>query len=93
MNTEIIKRLVNKHDPLHLIKMGAPDDEYQLEIGRIAVVVENNSDIRAPELATAIKNIFITTFDEHSVISHGIEVYDELARDIVQQMRGNESTH
>ncbi len=35
MDTNELTKLVNKHDPAGLLKIGAPKDEYEMEIGEI----------------------------------------------------------
>ncbi len=81
MNIDQLTQIVNKHDPIHLIQMGAPDDEYQPEIGEIFVALQNKQ-MEENELAEKIKAVFVKWFDETTVNNHGVEVYTVLAHDI-----------
>lgn len=35
-NIEIIRKIVNEADPIHLLEIGCPDDEYEQEIHLLA---------------------------------------------------------
>lgn len=51
----VVKRAVDNADPCGLLKMGAPDDEYELEAKRIAEVIEvGDSTERMAEVAAAV---------------------------------------
>ncbi len=55
-----VKTVVNAMDPIGLIKGGAPEDEYDLEINKIIELIEQGS--AEHELADRIYQIFVNYF-------------------------------
>lgn len=86
MNIEKLTQIVNKYDPIHLIKMGLPNDEYQPEIADIFVALQERS-MNEFELTEKIKEIFIRWFNETTVNDHGMEVYKNLAHEILMEWK------
>ncbi len=61
----VVKKIVDTEDPLRLIEMGAPTDEYSLEIGEIAFrIVNKNVDKRIQDI---VLDVFKEKFDEETV--------------------------
>lgn len=64
-DTDIRKRMqeiMNRYDPLRLLKMGAPDDEYVPEIKRIIPRLRRAATV--DQLQEIIYNTFVDMFDE-----------------------------
>lgn len=52
---DIVKRAVDAADPCGLLEIGAPSDEYELEVGRIAEAVsESDTEERIAEVAAEV---------------------------------------
>lgn len=61
---EDIRRIVNKHDPEGLFRLGAPEDEYDHEVGRIhrsLAGLEKNPDYRY--ILELVEYVFYVSFD------------------------------
>lgn len=70
--------IVNKHDPIDLIAIGCPEDEYNSEVEEI---LKSLPDVKNEEaLGEAIWQIFVAYFDEQ--LAGDRKKYDRLARDI-----------
>lgn len=60
---EIKKKIggvINRLDPINLISGGAPEDEYDGEVEKIIVLVQNNHDVDS--LTEKIYSIFVESF-------------------------------
>jgi len=73
-------KIVNKYDPIHLISIGCPKDEYDGEVRRILEGMENVSNIE--ELHDLVYGIFVKMFDES--IAGPKENYQKLASELFQ---------
>jgi hypothetical protein len=80
--TEIIASIINKLDPIGLLKNGAPKDEYYGEIQKIATLVKRRKD--KIELGKLIQNIFVESFDEET--AGNIDIYLEAAENILREI-------
>ncbi|WP_313431937.1 DUF1871 family protein [Siminovitchia terrae] len=59
--SNVVEKHINYWDPMELLSLGAPDDEYEVEIQRIADALPQ---IRAEsDLALKIKEVFDHAFD------------------------------
>lgn len=58
---KVVKKHINRWDPISLLAGGAPSDEYDSEIKHVVDAVLNSNDQIA--VAEAIKNIFDRMFD------------------------------
>ena len=76
----LIKGVVDKHDPMGLLSGGAPDDEYQPEVDRLAGIVRK--DMTGAELSRAIYDLFLDMFSEP--IDRGL--CDKMAREIIEEL-------
>lgn len=87
MNIYELTQIINKRDPLHFIELGAPDDEYQPEIGDIFVALREKS-MDETELVEKMKEIFTRWFNASTANSISAEVYKNLAHDILMKEKG-----
>lgn len=76
----LIKSIIDKHDPMGLLSGGAPDDEYQPEINRLAQLVR--ADMTQNELSTVIYDLFLDMFSEP--IDRGL--CDKMAQEILENL-------
>lgn len=58
----LIKKVIDKHDPIGLLSIGAPDDEYIPEVKRLAPQIKK--DMTVQELSTLIHDVFVEMFSE-----------------------------
>jgi hypothetical protein len=58
----LIKRAVDRADPIHLLEIGAPDDEYEPEIREIASRV--GECVNPEEIQLLLHEVFTKWFDE-----------------------------
>ena len=57
----LIKKVIDKHDPIGLLSIGAPDDEYIPEVKRLAPQIKK--DMTEQELSTLIHDVFVEMFE------------------------------
>ena len=62
MIKNIIKAVVDKHDPEWLLRAGCPDDEYDPEIKMIFARIRN--DMKVQEIAEIIHAVFLKMFND-----------------------------
>ncbi|MGH8064259.1 MAG: hypothetical protein ACRERE_03270 [Candidatus Entotheonellia bacterium] len=65
MNSQIYvltKRAIDRADPIHLLKIGAPDDEYELEIREIVSRVGECMNLE--DMQRLLHEVFTKWFDE-----------------------------
>ena len=65
MNSQIYvltNRAIDQADPIHLLKIGAPDDEYELEIREIVSRVEECTNLE--DMQRLLHAVFTQWFDE-----------------------------
>jgi hypothetical protein len=60
--SELIKRAIDKADPIHLLEIGAPDDEYESEIREVTSRVRKCTNLE--EVQTLLHEVFVKWFDE-----------------------------
>ena len=58
----LIKNVIDKHDPMGLLAMGCPDDEYIPEVKRLSPII--NKGMTEQELSTLIHDVFVEMFSE-----------------------------
>ncbi len=58
----IIKEVVDKNDPMGLLSMGCPEDEYKPEIDRLSLRIRE--DMTKEEISTIIYNVFLDMFSQ-----------------------------
>lgn len=76
MNFKLLQEIMNRHDPIGLIAMAAPKDEYDAEAAKISGLKVDSVD----ELAAGIYQVFCDAFDEATAGSK--EKYLPLAEEI-----------
>ena len=57
----MIKKVIDKHDPIGLLSIGAPDDEYIPEVKRLAPQIKK--DMTEQEISTLIHDVFVEMFE------------------------------
>jgi len=75
----IVKQAIDRADPIGLLAIGCPDDEYDPEIDRMMEYATAYSDPQ--ELGERIHQTFIEMFDER--IAGLPEVYHHIAEEII----------
>ncbi|OGE29496.1 hypothetical protein A2867_00815 [Candidatus Daviesbacteria bacterium RIFCSPHIGHO2_01_FULL_40_11] len=73
-----ITGLVNTYDPIHLLSMGCPEDEYNGEVKRIIRGLKKASN--PEQLCNLLHGIFVDMFDER--LAGPKENYQQLAIDL-----------
>ncbi len=76
----LIRQAIDQADPIGLLAIGCPDDEYDPEIERVLAYVTAYDDPIA--LGDRIHQTFIEMFDER--IAGSPEVYQRIARQILE---------
>ncbi len=81
----IVKNIVNKDDPLNLIQMGAPEDEYSLEIGEISLRIVNKVN---KEIKEIVKDVFREKFDGETVENYKnrLEIVGEKIKNSINKL-------
>lgn len=82
MNIEIIRKVINDADPIGLLKMGAPKNEYDSEILEIYRDIIKCESISQPKLAAIMYDTFVVWFDGVGVGPYSI--YDSMATKILE---------
>ena len=72
---KVVKRIINDWDPIGLLPP-APDDEYEMEIGRIVVLLHKAES--ANILAVEIGSIFNQSFDLNITIEKCLPVAEKI---------------
>lgn len=75
-----VREIVNKYDPIHLIAIGCPKDEYDPEVRRITRRLRNISDVG--DLLNIVHRTFIRMFTES--LAGPKESYQQLANDLFE---------
>ncbi|MGI1659463.1 MAG: hypothetical protein ACRKFN_10835 [Desulfitobacterium sp.] len=71
-----LRKIVNKVDPIGLIKICCPDDEYDPEVIDILKLIPESQSIQ--QLAAKTHEIFVKWFDEEMASNY--ESYSEIAK-------------
>ena len=80
LRDKIIK-IVNNHDPVHLIEIGAPMDEYFGEISSIQVLLAQYPNITEVEIEGALKKLFSEKFSP-TLVAKNSAIYELMAHDL-----------
>lgn len=78
---KIVKEAVDKYDPIGLLKMGCPRDEYNIEIKDIVANISKCENVK--ELQKLVYKTFIKWFSKD--IAGENNAYEEIARHIWQR--------
>ncbi|MDE0561988.1 hypothetical protein OU792_18470 [Algoriphagus sp. NF] len=79
-----LSSIINQHDPIGLLKIGAPEDEYEPEIKTI--IVQLDKDMTEQQVHDLIYQEFLRWFEDESTTGPK-ESYGELAVDIHKWMK------
>ena len=74
----VVREILNRHDPMGLVEIGCPDDEYDPEIAGVLRAVKEATDRNNFE--RRITEVFANQFDQasaHSFVGWGV-LADEL---------------
>ena len=74
-----LRTIINMHDPIGLIEIGAPEDEYDPEVKTIIVQLENGMTVQ--QIHDLIYKEFLRWFGDKTTVGPK-EVYVTLASDI-----------
>ena len=80
----IVKQAIDQADPIGLLDIGCPDDEYNPEIEQVMAYVTAYSD--PVLLGERIHQTFVKMFDES--IAGPLDVYHRIARQILEGLEG-----
>lgn len=80
----IVKESVDRLDPIGLLAIGCPDDEYAPEIKRIAQQLVTAKTLSLDIVQTILHETFVEFFDHRLAGSR--DRYREAAREIMQQL-------
>ncbi len=81
LNTRKLVEIMNKHDPLALIKMGSPPDEYDSELNSIIKMWWYGYVSNEDDMLWAVHSIFVYMFGGEKTAGPK-EHYKELAKDL-----------
>ncbi len=79
-----IKEIIDSADPINLLSIGAPDDEYDGEIQEIASGISKCNS--KEEIKEVVYNVFKRNFGEE--IAGNISLYSEIAELIFKKIVG-----
>lgn len=75
----MIKNVIDKHDPMGLLAMGCPDDEYKPEVDRLVERIRDG--MTEAELSTVIYDLFLEMFSEPIAK----DLCDKMAQEILSE--------
>jgi hypothetical protein len=82
----MLRKIINKHDPIGLIKIGAPEDEYDAEVATIIVQLYDKKT--ETEILELVYTEFLRWFNEESTTGPKA-AYKELAQEIYEWKQKN----
>lgn len=85
LTKENLRSIFINHDPMDLIIVGAPNDEYDPEIEKLLPHLTNDNNLIINELKLIIKNIFDEMFYQDCVTYS--DTYTNIAKDIINLMK------
>jgi len=75
-----LRAIINQHDPIELIEIGCPEDEYDSEVKTI--IVQLKKDMTEAQIYDLISNEFIRWFGYELINDRKKSVLKELAKDV-----------
>ena len=69
ISADLLKTIINNWDPIQLLSIGSPLDEYTPEIDKILRTANQSSSISELEIAHIIHNVFLSAFGEDVFLS------------------------
>lgn len=79
----LIKEIINRLDPIGLLKQGAPDDEYDDEIKKIAIGLPICNSVT--DIQELVYNIFKENFGQET--AGDISLYLDIAKSIFDKIK------
>lgn len=79
-----LRTIINQHDPIGLIDLGAPDDEYESEVKTI--IVQLDKEMTEQQVHDLVYNEFLRWFNEASTAGSK-DAYKELSNEIYKWMK------
>ena len=76
----LIKNVIDKYDPIGLLSIGAPDDEYIPEVKELTPLIKK--DMTEQELSTLIRDVFVKMFE----MTIDKDLCDNMAHEITEKM-------
>ena len=76
----LIKNVIDKYDPIGLLDMGAPDDEYIPEVKELAPMIKK--DMTEQDLSNLIREVFVKMFE----MTIDKDLCDNMAQEILSKM-------
>lgn len=77
-----LTEIINKHDPISLLKIGAPKDEYKHEINAIAKGLKSCKSKK--EIQQLVYDTFVKFFSKE--IAGNFNQYDKIAEEIYSKL-------
>lgn len=74
-----LRNIINRHDPIKLIAIGAPEDEYESEVKTI--IVQLDSSMTVEQIHDLVYQEFLRWFDDESTVG-AKDAYQNLTNDI-----------
>lgn len=81
---QVVREIVDSLDPIGLLALGCPDDEYNPEIERIVQRLATAKALSLETVQTILHETFVEFFDQE--LAGPTERYREAAREIVQRL-------
>ena len=75
-----LRTIINRHDPIGLLDIGAPEDEYESEVKTIIVQLDRN--MTEQQIHDLVYGEFMRWFDNDASTAGPKKAYKELAKDI-----------
>lgn len=79
-----LRTIINRHDPIGLIDLGAPEDEYESEVKTI--IVQLDKEMTEKQIHDLVYTEFLRWFDDASTAGSK-DAYKELSNDIYKWMK------
>lgn len=91
----IVRRTVNEADPVHLLEMGAPEDEYEAEVDQIVrEIIHKGPVIDGVEMVLLIQEVFDRWFYPGKVSwEQSLAMAQGIHLELRQQAEGERAHH
>lgn len=82
MKNKLITKTINQWDPIGLISMHSPNDEYSCEIRSIINMIEKTNHINTHSVAKIVYDVFSFSFG-NDVFTNTLSECERIAEDII----------
>ena len=82
----IVKKRIDELDPENLLKLGAPDNEYDFESSKITDKIRDSSTTK--EIAGIISEVFTKSFDSEIKPEKCLEIASLIKKDMEEYLNG-----